>query len=44
MTDTLDEIRDKTIFIEYFPEYCLISVWHADGKFDYCLAGHYATA
>ena len=29
--DELDEL-DETIFIEYFPNYVLVSTWHNNGK------------
>lgn len=33
-----DDVRDRVVFIEYFPDYCLTSVWHLTGKLDYYVA------
>lgn len=38
MNDVLDDKRDRTAFIEYFPEYVITSVWRNNGMLDYYVA------
>jgi hypothetical protein len=35
MTDELEDDRDRTAFIEYFPEFCITAVWRNDGTLEY---------
>lgn len=34
MNDILEDERDRTIFIEYYPEFRLTSIWHDNGKLE----------
>lgn len=31
----LEDDRDRTIFVEYYPTFCLTSVWFDNGRLDY---------
>ncbi len=44
MNDTLDDIRDRTIFVEYYPEFCLTTVWRENGTVDYSDVRRYVAA
>jgi hypothetical protein len=34
----LDDDRDRTVFVEYYPWICITSVWREDGRLDYFVA------
>lgn len=34
MSNNLKDRRDRTIFIEFYPEFVLTSVWYDNGKLD----------
>ena len=40
MTDIYPNERDRTVFIEHYPDYTLISSWWDNGRLDYYILDH----
>lgn len=35
MHEDLEDERDRTVYVEYFPRFCITAVWYNNGKLDY---------